>query len=170
MWNLRQDDDWSAIIKLHALIESAVTHLLVKFFGHPELEGVFAKMELGNVRSGKLIFLKELNCLNGHTRFIRLLSKLRNELVHDIRNVRFSLPEYVAKLDANQYKVFLDDLDVVEKDRPPRDWVEENAKLLFLGNGISCLAFIYIEQEKATIKHAAIHEIFSPLDPKLDLK
>jgi hypothetical protein len=86
LWNLQAEDDWSAIIKLHALLETAVTHLLVQFFGHDELEDVFANMELGNTRTGKLVFLSKLDCLSkDNRRFIRKLSEIRNKLVQDIK-------------------------------------------------------------------------------------
>jgi hypothetical protein len=57
LWNLRNEDDWSAIIKLHALLETAVTHLLVRFFGRDELEDVFATMELGTLELVSSFFL-----------------------------------------------------------------------------------------------------------------
>jgi hypothetical protein len=162
LWDLRNEDDWSAIIKLHALLESAVTHLLVRFFGHDELEDIFANMELGNTRTGKLVFLGKLNCLEKqHRRFIRKLCEMRNRLVHDIKNVRFSLSEYVTELTGDQYKAFLDDLGVVKEKTPPREWVQKNAKVLFVIAGIGCLSFIYLEREMARVKQKVVQTILS---------
>jgi hypothetical protein len=151
LWNLRHDDDWSVIIKLHALIETAVTHLLVRYFGHDELEDVFSNMELGNVRAGKVVFLSKLNCLEESQRgFIRSLSKLRNHLVHDIRNVRFSLTEHA-----------------IDKEKAPsRAWVQENSKQVFLVTGIICLSSIYLEKELAMTKQEIIQKILAGFELK----
>jgi hypothetical protein len=162
LWNLRKADDWSAIIKLHALLETAVTHLLVRYFGRDELEDVFANMELGNARTGKLVFLTKLNCLDkNQRRFIRKLSATRNKLVHDIRNVRFSFPEYVKELTVDQYKAFVDDLGILEEKTPPREWVQENSKTLFVFAGIGCLASIYLEKKQAMLKQNLIRQMLS---------
>jgi hypothetical protein len=167
LWNLRNEDDWSAIIKLHALLETAVTHLLVRFFGRDELQDVFATMELGNARTGKLVFLGKLNCLEkNHRRFIRKLSEIRNKLVHDIRNVQFSLPEYVNELTPDQYKVFLDDLGILEERTPPREWVQKNSKVLFVFAGIGCLSSIYLEKQVAMAQHRLVQQILAALGLK----
>ena len=167
LWNLRHDDDWSVIIKLHALIETAVTHLLVRYFGHDELEDVFSNMELGNVRAGKVVFLSKLNCLEESQRgFIRRLSELRNQLVHDIRNVRFSLTEHVTKLSSERYEAFLRDHAIDKEKAPSRAWVQENSKQVFLVTGIICLSSIYLEKELAMTKQEIIQKILAGFELK----
>ena len=41
--SLVQEDDWCFITKLHALIEAAVTHLLVETVDRPSLQDVFSR-------------------------------------------------------------------------------------------------------------------------------
>ena len=45
---LKDEDDWSFIIKLHTFIEAAVSHLLSKALGHDKLLGIFTRLEHGN--------------------------------------------------------------------------------------------------------------------------
>lgn len=93
--NLLKEDDWSYIIKLHALIEAAVTQLLIQILEKPELEKRFARLELSNLTIGKLAFLKDLNLLDDYyVKFIIQLSEIRNNFVHDVKRVECSLKEY----------------------------------------------------------------------------
>jgi hypothetical protein len=102
---LSQTDDWSFVIKLHALFEAACTHLLLHHFKEPELTDVFSRLELSNKVTGKIAFLKKSGLLNKESRqFISALSELRNSLVHDVRNAEFSLPTMVATLNAAEIK------------------------------------------------------------------
>lgn len=102
---LNQADDWSFVIKLHALFEAACTHLLLFHFKEPELSEVFSRLELSNKLTGKIAFLGKVGLLNKENRrFISSLSELRNSLVHDVRNAEFSLPAMVAALDEAEVK------------------------------------------------------------------
>jgi hypothetical protein len=65
----------------------------------------------------------------------------------------------VTGLTADQYITFLDDLGIAEEKRPPREWVQQNAKVLFVVAGISCLAFIYLEKKAAMAKQKLIQKI-----------
>jgi hypothetical protein len=100
-------DDWSFVIKSHAVIEGAVTHLIVATIRQPQVHDVFARLELSNEATGKLAVAKKLDLLpKPHRRFIRALSELRNQLAHDVRNVDFSFSSYLAQMDAGQRKTF----------------------------------------------------------------
>jgi hypothetical protein len=46
--HLFEEDDWSLVIKISALIEAACTHILRYKFRHPELEDNFSYLEQGN--------------------------------------------------------------------------------------------------------------------------
>jgi hypothetical protein len=103
--SLNETDDWSFVIKLHALFESACTHLLLFHFREPELSEVFSRLELSNKVTGKIAFLGRLELLNQRNRrFLSSLSELRNSLVHDVRNAQFSLPAMVASLEAAEVR------------------------------------------------------------------
>jgi hypothetical protein len=105
----KEEDDWSLIIKMHALVEALISHLLMHAIGDPRLLRFFERLELGNVQTGKLVLAGTLELLDqNERRFIRLLSELRNRLVHDIRNVTFNLHTYIDGLDKNQRRSFFE--------------------------------------------------------------
>lgn len=107
--DLHKGDDWSVIIRTHALVEAMVSHLLTQTIGDVRLAGFFERLDLGNVQTGKLALAGTLELLEPRERrFIRTLSELRNRLVHDIRNVTFNLSAYFEGLDKNQRQAFLE--------------------------------------------------------------
>jgi len=100
--NLRNEDDWSFIIKAHALIEAAVSTMLTRALDQ-KLKSVIEHIGLGNTKTGKLAFVKALQLLdNKHINYIKKLSELRNKVVHDVRKVDFSFFKYVKSLDESQ--------------------------------------------------------------------
>jgi hypothetical protein len=103
--SLNDVDDWSFVIKLHALFEAACTHLLLFHFKEPELTDVFSRLELSNKTTGKIAFLGKIGLLGKENRrFISTLSELRNSLVHDVRNAEFSLTAMAASRDTAELK------------------------------------------------------------------
>ena len=98
---LKQGNDWTFIIKSHALLESAITHLIVADLNRSELASIVSKLEMSNTKIGKVAITKELGLLTKEYRsFIRNLSELRNQLVHDIRNTAFTFNNHNAGLRA----------------------------------------------------------------------
>ena len=105
---LTREDDWSFIIKAHALVEAAITNQLSASIDS-RLTPVFGQLELSDARKGKIAFTKALGLVdNSERKFIGFLSKLRNELVHNIRKVTFSIDTHFASLDPNQRSVFIE--------------------------------------------------------------
>ncbi len=105
------EDDWSFIIKLHALFEAAVTALLVKEIGNQQLEPILWRLpmsddEVGRVRIGRALGLMS----DEDAKFIRRLSNLRNIVAHRVENVNFDLRSHVRNMDANQRKSFVTDV------------------------------------------------------------
>ncbi len=104
---LLDEDDWSFIIKVHALFEAACAHLLVFHFGEESLSNLFARLDLSNKTTGKLAFLKAVELLGEEERrYISSLSELRNALVHDVRNSAFNLQEFVRGFSDNELTNF----------------------------------------------------------------
>lgn len=104
---LQKEDDWSFIIKLHALFEAVCTQLLIFHLSEDKLSEVFSKLELSNRSIGKIVFLKEMELIGKDDRkFIYSLSELRNQLVHNVANCEFSLKEMVAKFTPSELKQF----------------------------------------------------------------
>jgi hypothetical protein len=95
---MHQEDDWSFIVKLHALIEAGVTQILINHFGDTRLDDTFASMALGG-RHGKLSLVKTLALLPDYNiAFVRRLNDIRNTVVHKISNVTFNISTYIAEL------------------------------------------------------------------------
>ncbi len=92
---LTKEDDWSLLIKTHALLETAVTEVLLAFLQHEEVNTTVSKLSL-NIRVRLLV---DFGLIDRRTQaFITRLSGIRNRLVHDIRNVNQSLRDHVAGL------------------------------------------------------------------------
>jgi hypothetical protein len=107
--HLYQEDDWSFVIKAHALIEAAVSQLLTQHVGDTRLSEVFERLELSNTQTGRLAFVKALNLLSDNERrFVRGFSELRNRLVHNVHNVRFRFADDLVVMGTNQRTAFLD--------------------------------------------------------------
>ena len=59
-----EPDDWSLVVKLSALIEAAMTHLVTEAVGKPELRDAFASTDLAHTRAGKLVLPLPWACSN----------------------------------------------------------------------------------------------------------
>lgn len=112
---LLDEDDWSFIIKLHALIEAACGSLLLYHFDEPELKNIISRLELSNKTTGKIAFLKELGLL-GETnrRFVSSLSEWRNKFVHNVQNCNSKLQDILDNMDKNAIKKFALDFSPLE--------------------------------------------------------
>lgn len=104
---LRAEDDWSFIIKCHALMETACSVLLTAYFNNPKYEDIFSRIEMSDTKKGKVAFLRTAGLVvPEEVRFIIALSELRNKLVHNIRGIAFKFSDHVSALDANQKQSF----------------------------------------------------------------
>jgi len=103
------DNDWMLILKLHAMIETALNAAIVTRLGTPELYDIIPRFETGNTKSGKAKIAKELQLIS-HTEmvFIQKLSEIRNKCAHDTRNFGFDLKKYLEEPDPkDERKAFL---------------------------------------------------------------
>jgi len=158
---LKDEDDWSFVVKLESLIESACTYLLVKAT-NPALEEIFSRLEIASKSTGKIAFIKSLNLLDEPERaFIRAIAELRNTLVHDVRNVAsFSFPKYIEGLDNQQLENLGKTLLRHDETEKLRECLKDGAKILFWFSALSVLANIYIVKLRADLKQRS-HEILS---------
>jgi hypothetical protein len=144
---LHKEDDWSFIVKLHALVEAAVSHLLATICGDKLLE-VFTRLGL----RAKLRFTEALGVLDKDERtFVDKLADIRNVFAHDVRQAGATLAAYVAGLDANQLKSLkvavgpgIDPFPI--GDHPPvpeLEFVRDNPKLCIWLKALFVISFIY---------------------------
>lgn len=95
---LSKEDDWSFIIKSHAIIEAALTNLLVTKYNN-RLEKMINRLPFSGGETSKLQLAKEFEIITEYSQeFISAISKLRNQLVHNVSNLEFTIPEYIAQL------------------------------------------------------------------------
>lgn len=158
--NLLEEQDWGFIIKLHSLFEGAATHVLNLRLGEGKIEPALSALEFGHEKYGKVTLLSNLGILNSNqVKFLRLLSELRNKLVHNIQNVSFSLTEYLNSIDKNQKKSFCerigyncnDPIKVSDKSVPRNKFIIENPKLSIWLTASDVLACLRIEEELVSL-------------------
>ena len=136
-------DDWSFIVKLHSLLEAALTDLLLKDLERMELEEILANLEMSNSKTGKLAFAKQLKITTKRgRRFIKKLSELRNELVHRIKNTSFSFEYELSKDDGGKIasaakncvssasEFLKEEIDIADTQVPRDTFAKENPRLM----------------------------------------
>ena len=98
-----KDNDWSFVIKAHALIETIINKLLIKKIGELAETRSFTTIPL----SKKIDMLHEIGiCSKNDKQFLKYISALRNKLVHNSDNLKFTFDEYFKKMSQNQEKEF----------------------------------------------------------------
>ncbi|MGD1019612.1 MAG: hypothetical protein ABSA12_09860 [Verrucomicrobiia bacterium] len=105
--DLEKQDDWSFVIKAHALLEAAISQMIFDSLGETRLQGFVQHLPLIG-RTSKLAVAEQLGLLSDEQRgFIRRFSELRNSLVHNFDKLDFSFQKYCAALDESEYKNWL---------------------------------------------------------------
>ncbi|MDH3672581.1 MAG: hypothetical protein OES46_15730 [Gammaproteobacteria bacterium] len=162
-FNLIRQDDWSFIIKLHALIEAAITHLLVEATNNKELEDIFSRLELSNMKTGKLAFAHKYDLIDKQTiTFIRTISEIRNEFVHKIGNVGLKLDKYLSSLSKdkrnNFYSAVLmgtpDQIEINGESVSVKQFISENPKQHIWMVSMYLLEDIYQTQQTTAKEHS----------------
>ena len=158
--HLLNEDDWSFVIKISALIEAACTHVLSYKFRYPELEDNFSYLEQGNRKVGRIVLLTKSNALyEDQAKVLFSLAELRNTLTHNIKNTNFNFDKYIENLDKNQKNKFVsefatgvnDEIVINEVVVKKAIFVLENPKLAIWLTCHEIIACLYIEIEKTHI-------------------
>ncbi|WP_438308549.1 hypothetical protein ACIZ1P_06365 [Pseudomonas guariconensis] len=105
------ESDWTLVIKLHTLVEAAVTQLLVAHTD-PALHHVLKHLPLSDSNAGKVRMARDLGLLSpSQFGFIQRFSTLRNRLAHNIEHMEFALADHVGQMDKNQRRVWREDMN-----------------------------------------------------------
>lgn len=131
--DLKKDDDWSFLIKSHALMESVCSYLLTSYFNDAKFKDIFSRIEMSDMKIGKIAFLRAAGLIEkDEARFIRGLSELRNKVVHNIEGVNFKFLDHINKLDKNQRKNFADTFGYVyaEEDQDGTRSINDHHRIL----------------------------------------
>jgi hypothetical protein len=132
------DDDWSFVIKAHALAEATITQLVLAALGRADLGSVLEATTLLG-RSGKLSMARALDLLGPEThRFVERLAQLRKGLIHDVRRMTFEFDTHLGTLSVSERDaleralLFLIPIEQARKANPRfrlPDSVRQNLKL-----------------------------------------
>lgn len=156
--SLLKSDDWSFVVKLNALFEAACTEALVVRLGCPEIADNLARLDFADNRKGKVRLCFELNIITDEQRLaLNDLAELRNDLVHKVENVNFSLTQYAEKLSKGKQETLVkrwgrnlnDTLSFGDVTVTKSAFVLENLKLVLWMSCADILACLHLEFEKA---------------------
>lgn len=101
------EDDWSFVVKGHALLEAAFNEFLVQALGRPSLSECIGRMQLGG-RTGKLEMAKAIGGLPPEmVKFAEKFKDIRNRVVHHVTDTSFSFKEYFNGLTMGDRKDLL---------------------------------------------------------------
>jgi hypothetical protein len=136
-----EPEDWAFVIKIHALVETAVTNIVVRHVSRPELDHELRQMPL----SRKLTWAGQMHLLPAEQLdFARALSALRNSVAHNVSAIpAFDIPSAVAKMKPDLSAKLL-----------PGDWQNVKVDLWRLGIYMHSLN-VLSECEKADANRAA---------------
>jgi hypothetical protein len=162
---LLYEDDWSFVIKLHALVEAVVSDSLTSAVDR-RIDAEFRRLNLIG-RSGKVRFAESLGLIEkAQSTFIVKLSEIRNSAVHDIRKVDLSLRAYFEGLPAGEKSGLTDSIvalfDKSIMDRWRMDTVKDIKSAIWVGSMLvisSAKTNANIAKAKAELMKASLDTI-----------
>lgn len=151
---LDQEDDWSFVIKAHAVLEAVLGHAIAS--ADPRLVDVFERLPFGGGPASKIGLAKALGILDpSSSAFVARLSILRNRLVHDIALIEFHLDQHVSQAsESERTQLAADIAELVTGEREPD--LTESILMLLNGSAKEVLALAHL---------AFIAKILFKLDP-----
>lgn len=144
MLSLLNSDDWSMIIKAHALIETIVTELIIAQTEEEKLKPLIERLPLSDNQIGKLKIAKDYNLLtNEQCTFVRRFSELRNMIVHKFENVNFNIKNHIESFDKNQKKSWLKAIVwYAEDEETKQNWEQISVEQPSVGLWFSTMMFV----------------------------
>lgn len=115
---LLKQDDWSFVITAHALLEAAITQMVIANVGSEQLASFIERLPLGG-QFGKIKLCEQLDLLpDAHRKFARWFSEFRNPLVHRLDKVTFTFAKHVKRLKAGEARCWADSVVWFSQDDP----------------------------------------------------
>lgn len=183
-----EGDDWSFVIKVHALAEAAVTHLLTAALGDEDSRDRFASLPMGS-RRGRLALAAQHRLMDdGRVTFFRALGRIRNWFVHDVRSVGLRIEDFAQSLDADERIEFWRDLMrghtiepvIVENNErkvPTEEFVASNPRFTVWISAMSALSLLYrtktsdpATREKLFTFLSTLTQLRQPITPDEDIR
>ncbi|MCB2037109.1 MAG: hypothetical protein KDF56_09430 [Ottowia sp.] len=154
---LLEEDDWSFVIKLNALVEAACSDALAARLHAPQLSACLATLDLGHAKHGKVALLRTLGAIEKEqSDVLQMLYELRNRLAHNISAVGFSFGAYINGMDEKQVASFVRRAGHGITDEPVgqgrKTFVLANPKLSMWLTVAEILACLHLEHDVAELR------------------
>ena len=131
--SLMQEDDWSFVIKLHALLEAALAEALMKHTSGDLAASVKIWKRRTGGADGKVAAAKAAGLIDGPMEvFLNWLTRLRNLMVHHVENIYFNLESHVQSLDQSQRQDIVEALVVAGDDAARAKLLTDSPKTALL--------------------------------------
>lgn len=104
-------DEWSFVIKMHAFIETLLGYAIEKCIVQQELRDALGRLDLGGGRISKLSIAESLKIIDKvDISFIKELSKIRNQLAHNSKNLNFTFLNYCEQISIQEKEQYFKNL------------------------------------------------------------
>jgi hypothetical protein len=170
--DLKKDSDWAFVIKMHALIEGGIAHLLEHKLAKPELRDFLNRLSLRG-RVGKVGLARALEVLHpDDARFLEAFGDLRNDYAHNLRNANLPLVQYIQMLTPGHRQRFLAPFHLYlaktikynEKQLARDDFVANHPKQAIWLVAIVVLSSFYRHKEMARIHTETVRNALEAWD------
>lgn len=123
-------DDWSQVIKSHAVLEAALG-TLVRHSLDERIQPLFDNLPFAGGRTTKLGMVEALDLLpESALQFLRWHSGIRNRLVHDVKHLDLDLSDYVSQMSEGEVNAVGRAIAKVSIDSEDPAWVDLARELL----------------------------------------
>jgi len=149
---LLREDDWSFVLKSHSLIEACVMHAFESRFQECSIREFLKYISMAK----RVDLAEQLGVLSKDMLGpIRMLSRIRNDLAHDVEQVKFTFDTHLVDDDKRNafHSNFLHNasgtLEIGGKKVQRRIFLKENPKWSIIEFLIELLVEVYLQQQKA---------------------
>jgi hypothetical protein len=155
---LWHEDDWSFVIKAHALLEAAIAHYIADGIRRPGIDDFVAKMPIGGRVSKRELGVVLGVLTNQQGTFVDAISKIRNRLAHNPRNAGLTLSDYVANLGQQERSQLASALNGILATRGNTDFTANLKAGAFVGFMV-ILADMYLRRSMREPARAALEAL-----------
>lgn len=157
--SLLREDDWSFVLKSHALIEACVIHALDARFQEQSIREFLKDLSMAK----RVDLARQLGVISEDMLGpIRLLSRIRNDLAHDVEQVKFTFDAYLANVDnknafhGNFLRNTSGTFEIRGKKVQRKIFLKENPKWSIIEFLIELLIEVYFQQKKALLNRTEL--------------
>lgn len=176
---LNDGDDWSFVIKVHSLVEAALTHAITTTVARSELKEFFGALAIGDTKRGKLAVAHRLHLLDKRRiAFFRALGRIRNQFAHDVKHVGLRVEQSIALMPSNEHESVWRDLIqgytiepvIFEPDgsqKPASEFARTRPRFTVWVSAMSSLSLLYRAKELDDSARREMFLFLTELKPRL---